>query len=74
MQVPDANNPVKKTENRKYVTFDGPADAVYIKTPERVALDVGTGTATQPFASLTQMQGLNGQRKISPAKQHAELQ
>lgn len=45
--MPDVNNPVKKKEEREWVTFEGPADAVYINAPDRVSLDVGTGAAVQ---------------------------
>lgn len=41
------NNPVKRKEEREWVTFEGPSDAVYINAPERVSLDVGTGAAVQ---------------------------
>lgn len=41
------NNPVKKKEEREWVTFEGPADAVYMNAPDRVSLDVGTGAAVQ---------------------------
>lgn len=52
MQVPDVNNPVKKKESRAFVTFEGPADAVYTNTPDRVALDVGTGLYLPLIARL----------------------
>ena len=42
-QVPDANNPVKRKEERQFVEFDGPADSVYLNVPDRLVLEVGTG-------------------------------
>lgn len=43
MQVADANNPAKKTEDREAISFDGPMDSVYLDAGEHVQLDVGTG-------------------------------
>ncbi len=42
-QVVDANNPAEKKEDRDAVNFEGPTDSVYLKAPEHVELDVGTG-------------------------------
>jgi len=42
-QVEDANNPAEKKEDRDAVNFEGPTDSVYLKAPEHVELDVGTG-------------------------------
>lgn len=44
-KVVDANAPPSKTQEAEAVTFAGPVDSVYLKAPEYVELDVGTGAA-----------------------------
>ena len=51
--MPDAENPVKKKEERKYVEFDGPADSVYLNVPDRLVLEVGTGQISSHLLHLS---------------------
>jgi glucose-6-phosphate 1-epimerase len=46
-KIPDADNPARKEEAAKSVSFNGETDRVYLNAPNEVVLNVGTGAGVQ---------------------------